>query len=457
MPAFASSGCVAFGIIGEVVWIFLLPGADLILREVLFPTRRFRGFLGMFLDLAGASLRREIHNRPFARLAAVDQKGLSGVYNLQTSMSQLPMTEINMIKAFGYATHHSFTSLKPYEFEREEPGGSEIVLDVLFCGVCHSDIHQAKNEWSNTVYPCVPGHEVVGRVRQIGAQVTRHAVGDIVGVGCMIDSCRHCEPCRSGDQNYCEGPNSWLSTYNGPMIPAAKAPGRKNTYICDNTFGGYSDVLVVKEDFALKIPATLKPEVAAPILCAGVTTYSPMKHWGVKPGHKVGIVGFGGLGDMAAKLAKAMGAEVTVFTTTKEKLNEAEKIGVTGVLETDKAALTGLKRSFDFILSTIPEKHDINPFIELLKRDCTICVVGALEPLAPVNNQEVAFHRKRVAASLIGNLADTQEVLDFCAEHGIGPDIQIIPIQEINEAYKKVENGDVRFRYVIDAASFKQG
>ena len=360
-----------------------------------------------------------------------------------------------MIKALGYATNHSFTRLKPHAFERDEPGEHDIEVAVLYCGVCHSDIHQVKNEWSNTVYPCMPGHEAVGRVRRVGSSVTRHAVGDIVGIGCMINSCRQCEPCRTGDQNYCEGPNSWLATYNGPMVPAAKAPDGKNMYRCDNTFGGYSDVMVVREDFALKIPAALKPEVAAPILCAGVTTYSPLKHWGVKPGQSVGIVGFGGLGDMAAKLAKAIGAEVTIFTRNEDKVPEAARLGVKGILETDKAAFKALKASFDFILSTVPEKHDINPYIALLKRDCTICVVGALEPLSPVNNQEVAFHRKRVAGSLIGNLADTQEVLDFCAKHGIGPDIQVIPIQEINDAYKKVEGGEVRFRYVIDLASLE--
>lgn len=360
-----------------------------------------------------------------------------------------------MIKALGYATHHSFSRLKLFEFEREEAGANEVEIKVLYCGVCHSDVHQVRNEWSNTVYPCVPGHEVVGTVTRVGASVTRHQVGDMVGVGCMIDSCRHCAPCHAGDQNYCEGDNSWLATYNGPMVPAKQAPTGENMYGRDNTFGGYSNVLVVKEDFVLKIPANLKPEVAAPILCAGVTTYSPMKHWKVKAGDKVGIVGFGGLGNMAAKLAKAMGADVTVFTTTEEKIEEAKRLGVTGVMEKDKDALKALKSSFDFMLSTIPEKHDVNPFVALLKRDCTLAVVGALEPLAPVNNQEVAFHRRSVAGSLIGNLADTQEVLDFCAEHGIGPDIQIIPIQDINEAYKSVEKGDVRFRYVIDMSSLK--
>ncbi len=360
-----------------------------------------------------------------------------------------------MIKALGYAAKHSYSRLKPLAFERDEAGPHEIEIDVLYCGICHSDIHQVKNEWSNTVYPCMPGHEVVGRVTRAGRHVTRHRVGDLVGVGCMIDSCRHCEPCEAGEQNYCEGPNSWLATYNGPMVPAAKAPDGKNAYGRDNTYGGYSNVVVVAEDFALKIPPALKPEVAAPILCAGVTTYSPMKHWGVKAGDRVGIIGFGGLGDTAAKIARAMGAEVTVFTSTAEKCEEAARIGVKAVLESDKQAMAALKLAFDFMLSTIPEKHDLNPYLPMLKRDRTLVVVGALEPMAGVNNQETAFHRKSVAGSLIGSIADTQEVLDFCARHEIGPDIQVIPIQEVNEAFRNVEHGDVRFRYVIDMASLK--
>jgi uncharacterized zinc-type alcohol dehydrogenase-like protein len=360
-----------------------------------------------------------------------------------------------MIKATGYAAKHSFSKLKLFDFEREEASSDEIEIEVLFCGVCHSDVHQVKNEWSNTVYPCMPGHEVVGRVSKIGGGVTRHQVGDMVGVGCMIESCRTCEACKTGDQNYCEGPNSWLATYNGPMVPSKQAPTGENMYGRDNTYGGYSNVLVVNEDFALKIPARLQPQVAAPILCAGVTTYSPMKHWGVKAGDRVGIIGFGGLGDMACKLAKAMGAEVTVFTSTKEKLEEAKRLGVQGVLESDKEAAKALKSTFDFMLSTIPEKHDVNPFVLMLKRDATLVVVGALEPMAPVNNMQIAFFRKSVGGSLIGNLADTQEVLDFCAEHGIGPDIEVIKIQDLNDAYDKVEKGDVRFRYVIDMASLK--
>lgn len=361
-----------------------------------------------------------------------------------------------MIKAMGYANHHSFTRLKPLEFEREEAGAGEVEIDILFCGVCHSDIHQAKNEWSNTVYPCMPGHEIVGRVAKVGPGVTRHGVGEMVGVGCMIDSCRQCEPCHAHEENYCEGPNAWLATYNGPMVPAAKAPTQANMYGRDNTMGGYSNVIVVKEDFVLKIPAGLRPEVAAPILCAGVTTYSPMKHWGVKAGDHVGVIGFGGLGHMAAKIAKAMGAQVTMFTTTEDKLADAPRMGLTGVLESDKDALKSLAMSFDFILSTVPEKHDLNPFLPLLKRNATLTVVGALEPLAPVNNMERAMHRKSIAGSLIGSIAETQEVLDFCAEHAIGPEIQIIAIQDINDAFREVEKGDVRYRYVIDMASLKQ-
>ncbi len=361
-----------------------------------------------------------------------------------------------MTQAIGYAAKHSFSRLKPMTFERDEPRANEVEIEILFCGVCHSDIHQVKNEWSNTVYPCMPGHEVVGRVARAGASVTRHRVGDMVGVGCMIDSCRSCEPCHAHEENYCEGPNSWLATYNGPMVPKAMSPDGDNTYGRDNTYGGYSTSIVVAEDFVLKIPEGLKPEVAAPILCAGVTTYSPMKHWGVKPGDHVGIVGFGGLGDMAAKLARAMGAEVTIFTRTEEKLEAATKLGATGVLESDSKSMKALKGSFDFILSTVPEKHDVNPYLQLLKRNRTVVVVGALEKLAPINNQQQAMHRTGVAGSIIGSIADTQEVLDFCAEHSIGPDIQVIPIQDINDAYKQVEDGDVRFRYVIDISSLRR-
>ncbi len=365
-----------------------------------------------------------------------------------------------MIQTRGYAANHSFTSLKPHDFEREDPRPNEVQIEVLYCGVCHSDIHQVKNEWGNTVYPCMPGHEIVGRVAAVGGAVTRHQVGDLVGVGCMMDSCRSCEACRAGEENYCEGPNSWLATYNGPMIPAKKVPDGSNMYGRDNTFGGYSTSVVVPEDFVLKIPAGLKPEVAAPILCAGVTTYSPMKHWGVEAGDKVAILGFGGLGDMAAKLARAMGAEVTLFTEDEDKLAEGARLGVkvelAEGLKPEPDPTNPLTGTFDFMLSTIPEKSDLSVFVPLLKRNGSLVIVGALEKLEPFNNMVMASHRLSVAGSLIGSIAETQEVLDFCAEKGIGPDIQMLDIKDINDAYDKVENGEVRFRYVIDMATLKE-
>ena len=362
--------------------------------------------------------------------------------------------EYLVINCTGYRAKHSFSRLKPFQFERREAAAGEVEIAVLYCGVCHSDIHQVKNEWSNTNYPCVPGHEIVGRISQIGACVDRFAVGDIVGVGCMVDSCRKCEPCLAGEENYCEGPNGYLCTYNGPFIPARETSGGTNQYTDDNTFGGYSDVLVVPQDFVLKIPDGMDPAAAAPILCAGITTYSALKKWGVKAGDYVGIVGLGGLGDMAVKLAKAMRAHVTVFTTSKDKVYAAQSIGADlVVLQNDAESLNGLKSTFDLILSTVPDKHDLNPFVKLLKRDKTLVVVGALAPLSPVDNQEIAFHRRSVSGSLIGGLKETQEVLDFCAEHKIAPEIEIIDIKDINAAFKRVEHGDVQFRFVIDMAS----
>ena len=358
-----------------------------------------------------------------------------------------------MISVRGYSAETASSGLRPFRFEREDGGADDVTIDVLYCGVCHSDIHQARNEWGNTVYPCIPGHEVVGRVSAVGLDVTRHVVGDLVGVGCMIDSCRSCAPCSAAEENYCEGPNSWLSTYNDPMVPSSKATTGRNMYGRDNTYGGYSNVIVVSEKFVLSIPAGLEPAVAAPILCAGATTYSALKHWDVSKGQRVGVVGFGGLGDMAAKLAKAMGADVTVFTRTPGKLEDAARIGVNGVSELDSDAMKRLDSTFDFIISTVPECHDVNPFVKLLKRGSTLCVIGALEPMSAVNNQEVAFHRRSVSGSLIASLADTQEVLEFCVKHAIGPDIEVIRMQDINTAYERVEHGEVRFRFVIDMSS----
>jgi alcohol dehydrogenase (NADP+) len=357
------------------------------------------------------------------------------------------------IKAIGYAAKHCFSHLKPFEFERMSAGAQEVEIQVLYCGVCHADIQQVKNEWHNTIYPCMPGHEIVGRVTKVGREVTRHKVGDIVGVGCMIDSCGECGPCKGGQENYCESPNSWLATYNGPMVPADQAPGHANIYGRDNTFGGYSNLLVAKQDFVVKIPSALDPDAAAPMLCAGVTTYSALKRWGVTHGKYVGIVGFGGLGNMGAKLAKAMGAHVTIFTRSAQKVEEATELGFSAMLESDEAAFAAAQSSFDFILSTVPEKHDINPYIKLLKRDSTICVVGCLEPLDPVDNMEVVMHRKDITGSLIGSIKETQEVLQFCAQHDVAPDIQVIRIDELNDAYHRIEKGEARYRYVIDMAS----
>lgn len=362
-----------------------------------------------------------------------------------------------VIKAKGYASKHSFTSLKPFEFERDEPKPNELVIDILYCGVCHSDIHQVKNEWKNTVYPCMPGHEIVGRVRATGGAVTRHAVGDIVGVGCMIDSCHECRECKAGRENYCEGNNSWLATYNGPLLPSIMAPEKTNLYGRDNTFGGYSDVIVVREDFVLKIPSTLPIEKVAPILCAGVTTYSPLKTWGVKAGQRVAIVGLGGLGHLAVKLARAMGADVVVFTTSDDKHEDIRRLGATPAALDDKELEKKYPRAFDFVLDTIPEKHDVSPLFPLLKVSAAVIAVGALDKMGPFDNMKLAMHRNTFGSSLIGSIAETQEVLDFCAANQIVPEVEMITIDQINDVYDKVERGEVRFRYVIDnVASFSK-
>ncbi len=353
-----------------------------------------------------------------------------------------------MPHALGYAAKHSFSSLKPLTFDRREPGVTDVAIDILFCGVCHSDIHQVKNEWSNTLYPCLPGHEIVGRVAQVGAQVTRFKQGDLVGVGCMVDSCGICPGCRDGLENYCEGPSGFIATYNGPFKPSSDA---------ENTYGGYSNSIVVTESFVLGIPEGMDPAGTASLLCAGVTTYSPLTHWKVGPGQKVGIVGFGGLGHVATQIAKALGAEVTVFTTSEEKTADALRLGASKVvLSIDKKAMTAEELGYHFILSTIPQAYDLNPYVTLLKRDGTLVSVGALEPYkSATDNTEVAFHRRSVAGSLIGSIAETREVLDFCSRHHIAAQIEMIPIAEINDAFSKVEKGKVRYRYVIDMATVK--
>ena len=344
-------------------------------------------------------------------------------------------------KAIAYGNNHSFTSLGPMEIERRAPGAKDIAIEILYSGVCHSDLHQASNDWGNTVYPCVPGHEIVGRVTAVGGEVTKFIPGETVAVGTMVESCRVCEPCREGLEQYCEGPVGATMTYNGPMKPDGT-----------NTFGGYSDKIVVPEHFVFKVPESLDVKRVAPLLCAGLTTYSPLKHWKVGAGQKIGVIGFGGLGHMGVKLAAAMGADVTVFSTSKEKKEDAMKFGATDfVLWEDAEALAKLELKYDFLLDTIPYEHDLNPFVKLLKRDATMCVVGLLLPFSkPTNNQEMIMHRRNLAASVVGGVPETEELLAFCAEHDILPECEMIAMEDINDAHKRMKKGAVRYRYVID-------
>ncbi|RZL16322.1 MAG: NAD(P)-dependent alcohol dehydrogenase [Hymenobacter sp.] len=350
-------------------------------------------------------------------------------------------------KAYG-ASGSILSSLKPMTIERQAPKADEVHIDILYSGVCHSDLHQVKNDWHNTIYPCVPGHEIIGRVIEAGSGVTKFKAGDLVGVGCMVDSCGVCPSCKEKEENYCEGPVSWTATYNGYMKPANED---------FNTFGGYSTNIVVKESFVLSIPNALDIKAAAPILCAGVTTYAPLKHWKVGAGQSVGVVGIGGLGHMAVQIARAMGATVTAITRDKKKQEAAEQLGAHEVLiSTDADAMKAHELKFDFILITIPDAFDVNDYVKLAKRNGVITTVGLLGPYKlPINNMEVAMHRRSVSGSIIGSIAETQEVLDFCAEHHLAPEVQMIKMQDINDAYKNMLDEEVRFRYVIDMQSLK--
>jgi uncharacterized zinc-type alcohol dehydrogenase-like protein len=341
-------------------------------------------------------------------------------------------------------------TLEPMEIGRNNPQADEVLIEVLYCGVCHSDLHQVHNDWKNTIYPCVPGHEVIGRVAEIGSSVSNFKVGQIVGVGCMIDSCMQCKSCQHGDEQLCTGPVRMTMTYNGYFKPDPDAPQF-------NTFGGYSSHIVAKEHFVLSIPESLPIAAAAPILCAGVTTYGPLKYKGIKAGDKVGIVGIGGLGHMGVKIAKAMGAEVVAITTKEEKRIPALELGADSVLiSEDEEAMKAQEVTFDFILITIPYAFDVNPYITLLAPRGSLVTVGLLGPYdKPTNNMEVAGFSRTVEGSIIGSIAETQEVLNFCAEHNILPDVQMIKIQDINTAFEKLKDEEVRFRYVIDMASLK--
>lgn len=348
-------------------------------------------------------------------------------------------------RTIGYAAHSPTTALAPFEFERRTPGSRDVQLEILYCGVCHSDLHQVRNEWQGTVFPIVPGHEIVGRVVRTGDQVTRFKVGDLAAVGCMVDSCRTCPNCRAGLEQYCDV--ELTLTYN--------SPDRRSGGM---TYGGYSDRIVVDEDFVLRLSEKLDPAAAAPLLCAGITTYSPLRHWEVGSGSKVGIVGLGGLGHMGIKFAHSFGAQVVLFTTSPGKTADARRLGADEVVVSRN--VDEVKRhanSFDFILDTVAAPHDLDTYLRLLRRDGTLCLVGAPDHPHPSPSAfALILKRRSLAGSAIGGIRETQEMLDYCAEHGIVSDIELIPIQEIDRAYDRMLKSDVKYRFVIDLASLEQ-
>jgi uncharacterized zinc-type alcohol dehydrogenase-like protein len=335
------------------------------------------------------------------------------------------------------------SALAPFAIARRQPGPTDVEMEILFCGVCHSDLHQARNEWHNTIYPCVPGHEIIGRVTRVGNRVTKFKKGDLTGVGCMVDSCHTCPNCRADHEQYCLTGTIW--TYNGED----KALG-------GHTFGGYSTSVVVDESFVLRVPAGLDLAATAPLLCAGITTYSPLRHWKVGPGQKVGIVGLGGLGHMGVKLARAMGAHVVLLTTSPGKVADGLRLGAHEVVISKNAdEMKKHLASFNFILDAVSAQHDINAYLTLLKLDGTLVLVGLPEHPLPVSAFNLILPRRNFAGSAIGGIAETQEMLNFCAQHNITSDIEMIPIQKINEAYERLLKQDVKYRFVIDMASLK--
>ncbi len=350
-----------------------------------------------------------------------------------------------MPKALAYAAQAATTPLAPFSLTRRDPLPRDVQMDILFCGVCHTDIHFARNEWGFTLYPCVPGHEIVGRVTAVGREVTRFKPGDLAAVGCLVDSCRDCPACRDGLENYCEV--GGVFTYNGPDKHNAGP----------HTFGGYSTAITVTEDFVLRLDKSLDPAAAAPLLCAGITMYSPLKHWGAGPGKKVGIVGLGGLGHMGVKLARALGAHVVLFTTSAGKVEDGKRLGAHEVvISRDADAMAKQANTLDLIVNTVAVSHDLNPFINALRRDGTMTLVGAPEkPHPSLDTFGLIFKRRSLAGSLIGGLRETQEMLDFCAKNRIVADIERIPIQKINEAWERMLRSDVKYRFVIDMASLR--
>ena len=347
------------------------------------------------------------------------------------------------MKTIGYAAHSSDAHMVPYHFERRNLRDNDVAIEILYSGVCHSDLHTVNGDWGDQPYPLVPGHEIVGQVIEVGADVKNYKVGQHVAVGCMVDSCQSCDQCDHGEEQFCR---------NG-MTPTYGAPDRISGEI---TQGGYSKHIVVREEFVLNVPESLDLARTAPILCAGITTFSPLRTWGVKEGSRVGVIGLGGLGHMAVKLAVAMGAEVTVLSRSDSKASEAKKLGATGILVSkDEEAMKKAASSFDLIIDTVPVKHDLDPYTPLLDVDGTIVIVGQVGPMEDLMSVPLVFGRRRVAGSLIGGIRETQEVLDFCAEHNIHPECVMIKADEVNEAFASLAKGDVAHRYVIDMSSLE--
>lgn len=343
-------------------------------------------------------------------------------------------------KAKAYGNQAAEKSLEPLTIQRREVTAHDVEIEILYCGVCHSDLHQARNEWHNTMYPCVPGHEIVGRVTKVGDHVKKFKVGDLAGVGCLVDSCRECAQCKDNQEQFCD--SLPVFSYNGP-----------DKHLGGHTFGGYSDSVTVDEEFVLRMPDNLDLAAAAPLLCAGITTYSPLKRWNAGPGKKVGVVGIGGLGHMAIKLASAMGAHVTAFTTSASKIEEAKRLGADEVIiSSDQEKMASLYKSFDLIIGTVAAQHDINVFLNALKLDGVHVMVGLPEEVA-VTPFNIVLPRRILTGSLIGGIAETQEMLDFCSKHNITSDIEMIKMSDINEAYERMLKADVRYRFVIDMAT----
>lgn len=347
------------------------------------------------------------------------------------------------MKVNAYAAQSAGTPLAPFTYEARTPRENDVVIDILYCGVCHSDLHTVNGDWQ-AKFPVVPGHEIVGRVREVGKSVKKYAVGDLVAVGCMVDSCQHCAPCERSEEQYCE--NGMTPTYNS----TDRIDGTP-------TYGGYADSITVREEFVLRIPEGIDLKTAAPILCAGVTTWSPLRHWNVGAGSKVAVVGLGGLGHMAIKLAHALGAEVSLFSRSPNKAEEAQRLGADKVvISTDEAQMAEVAGYFDVILNTVPYEHEVRPYMKTLTSGGAMVMLGYMGTLPDVVSGDLVFSRRSLAGSLIGGIRETQEVLDFCAKHGIGADVELINIQDINQAYGRMVKSDVHYRFVIDMASLKE-